>query len=70
MILKKVGLLQVDTLRMLVLFQPDCNYAFKFLSREKMYNAKRNNMLAPEQLGSRKQHKAIDQAVNKVKGTG
>jgi len=31
MLLKKAGTTQVDALRMIMLFQPDCNYAFKFV---------------------------------------
>ncbi len=66
MITKKAGLIQVDSLGSIVVFQPDCNYAFKFLGREMMAFAEKNGTLAPEQFGSRRNHCAIDQAVNKV----
>ena len=66
MLLKKAGATQVDTLRTIVLFQPDCNYAFKFVGREMMKNAEKHCTLAPEQFGSRKNHRAINLAVNKV----
>jgi hypothetical protein len=66
MILKKAGLLKVDSLRTIVLFQPDCNYAFKFLSRAMMKHAEKHQTLAPEQFGSRKNHRVIDLATNKV----
>lgn len=52
MILKKAGLTQVNSLRTIVLFHPDCNYALKFIGREIMFNAERNSTLAPEQYGS------------------
>ena len=66
MITKKAGLTQVDSLCTIVLFQPDCNYAFKFLGREMMAYTEKTGTLAPEQFGSRKNHRSIDQAVNKV----
>jgi hypothetical protein len=49
-----------------VLFQPDCNFAFKHVGREMMKTAEEMGALAPEQYGSRKQQRAIDLAVNKV----
>jgi len=54
MILKKAGLHQVNFLRAIVLFQHDCNYAFKFVGREMMQQAENSNTLAPEQFGSHK----------------
>jgi hypothetical protein len=66
MILKKAGLMRVDSPRTIVLFQPDCNYAFKFLDREMMKNAERYGTIAPEQFGSRQKHIAFNLAVNKV----
>jgi hypothetical protein len=39
MITNKSGLFQVDLLCIIVLFQPDCNYAFKFIDREMMAHA-------------------------------
>ncbi len=53
---KKAGLIQVDSLRTIMLFQPDCYYAFKFIGHEMMKNAERHNTLAPEQFGSCKRH--------------
>ncbi len=49
-----------------MLFQPDCNFAFKHVGREMMKTAEEMGALAPEQYGSRKQQRAIDLAVNKV----
>jgi hypothetical protein len=49
MLLKKEGVTQVDALRTIVLFQPDCNYAFKFIGREMMRFSEKHNTLAPEQ---------------------
>jgi hypothetical protein len=66
MILKKAGLIQVDSLRTIVLFQADCNYAFKYVGREMMSNAEKHESLAPEQYGSRKNHRSIDLATNKA----
>lgn len=66
MILKKAGLHQVDSLRTIILFQPDCNYAFKFIGHEMMTHAEMCKTLAPEQFGSRRGHWAIDQATNKT----
>ncbi len=66
MILKKAGLIQVDSLRTIVLFQADCNYAFKYLGREMMSSVEKNSSLAPEQYGSRKNHRSIDLATNKT----
>jgi hypothetical protein len=54
MILKKAGVAQVDSLCTIVLFHADCNYAFKYIGQEMMYNAERHSSLAPEQYGSRK----------------
>jgi hypothetical protein len=66
MILKKAGLTQVDTLRTIVLFQADCNYAFKYIGREMMHNAEKHGLIAKEQYGSRKNHCSSDHALNKV----
>ncbi len=56
----------VDSLRTICLFKVDANYCFKHIGREMMKNAERHNSLAKEQYGSRKRHRAIDLAVNKV----
>ncbi len=66
MIMKRAGLTNLPKLRSIVLFHPDCNFAFKYIGREMMHIAKTAKVLAPEQYGSRKQHKAIDLAVNKT----
>jgi hypothetical protein len=66
MIRKKSGVTDLSDLRTIVLFPVDCNFAFKHVGREMMKVAKATNSLAPEQYGSRKCHKAIDLAVNKV----
>ena len=66
MILKKSGITHLSSLRTICLFPVDCNYAFKHIGREMMKIAESCNTLAPEQYGSRKNHRAIDLAVNKV----
>lgn len=66
MILKNSGWHQVDSLCTIVLFQPDCNYAFKFVGQEMMSHAEHCKSLAPEQLGSKSNHRAMDQAMNKT----
>lgn len=49
-----------------VLFPADCNYTLKHIGREMMKHAENQHSIAPEQFGSCKAHKAIDQALNKV----
>jgi hypothetical protein len=66
MILKWAGHTNLSNLRTIVLFQPDCNFAFKHVGRGMMKTAEATGALAPEQYGSRKRHRAIDLAVNKV----
>jgi hypothetical protein len=66
MILKKSGVTDLSSLRTIVLFPVDYNYAFKHVGREMMKVAESTKSLAPEQYGSRKRHKAIDLAVNKA----
>ena len=66
MIPKKAGVTHLNGLRTIVLFHPDCNYAFKHIGREMMSLAERTKTLAPEQYGSRQNHRAIDLAVNKT----
>jgi hypothetical protein len=66
MILKKAGVTTLSSLRTIILFAADCNYAFKHLGRAMMKKAETQKSIAPEQFGSRKAHKAIDQALNKV----
>jgi len=66
MIMKKSGVTDLSGLRTIVLFPVDCNYAFKHVGRQMMKVAEKTLSLAPEQYGSRKQHRAIDLAVNKA----
>jgi hypothetical protein len=66
MIPKKAGITNLNSLRTIVLFHPDCNYAFKHIGREMMYLAEKTKTLAPEQYGSWKNHRAIDLEVNKA----
>jgi len=66
MLMKKSGVTDLSGLRTIVLFPVDCNYAFKHVGRSMMSIAEKTQLLAPEQYGSRKRHKAIDLAVNKV----
>lgn len=66
MLLKKEGLTQVEALRTIVLFQPDCNCAFNFLGQAMMKHAKTPHLLAPEQYGSWKNYRSIDLAMNKT----
>jgi hypothetical protein len=66
MILKRLGITHLDSLRSIVLFPADCNYAFKHIGRQMMYNAEKAKALAPEQYGSRKRHRATDLATNKT----
>ena len=66
MILEKAGLTALSNLRTIVLFHPDCNYAFKHVGREMMMLAEKAGSLAPEQYGSRKRRRAINLAVNKT----
>jgi hypothetical protein len=54
MIMKKAGLTDLSNLRTIVIFSPDCNYAFKHIGREMMAWAKLTGSLALEQYGSRK----------------
>jgi hypothetical protein len=66
MLMKKSGVTDLSGLRAIVLFPVDCNFAFKHVSHQMMQVAEKTGSLAPEQYGSRKQHKAIDLAVNKA----
>jgi hypothetical protein len=59
-------MMDVNSLRTICLFEDDANYCFKHIGREMMKNAERHSSLAKEQYGSRKRHRAIDLAVNKV----
>ena len=66
MILKKAGKTDVDSLRTIVLLEPDFNFMNKKLGRDVMNYAERHQLIAPEQFGSRKNHSAIDQVLIKT----
>jgi hypothetical protein len=51
---------------MILLFPVDCNYVFKHVGWKMMRKAEKAGVIAQEQYGSRKGHKAINLAVNKV----
>jgi hypothetical protein len=65
MTLKKSGVTLLSSLRTIVLVPPDCNYAFKHISREMMMAAEMTKCLAPEQYGSRCLHRSICLTVSK-----
>jgi hypothetical protein len=48
------------------LFEVDANYCFKHIGREMMRNAEYHKTIAKEQYESRKKHRAINLALNKV----
>ena len=63
---KKANSLRVDKLRMIVLFEADFNFVNKFISRKIARKAEANHdYFADEQYGSRKDRRAIEQALNK-----
>ncbi len=66
MIQKKSNMTDVDSLRTICLFEVDANYCFKHIGREMMRNTEYHKTIAKEQYGSRKKHRAIDLALNKV----
>jgi hypothetical protein len=66
MIPKKSNRTDIDNLHTICLFEVDANYAFKHIGRQMMFNAECHKSLAKEQYGSRKLHRAIDLALNKV----
>jgi hypothetical protein len=57
--------MHLGSLGTIVLFLADCNYAFKQIGHQMMYNAEKAHALAPEQYGSRKTHRVTDLATNK-----
>ncbi len=59
MILKKSGFTHLSSLCTICLFPVDCNYAFKHIDREMIKIAEASYSLAPEQYGSRRNHRAI-----------
>jgi len=66
MIFKKSIIMELGSLRTIVLFPVDFNYAFKHVGRKIMHHAEKAKALALEQYGSRKRHKATDLALNKT----
>ena len=65
MLVKKKGIFEVDKMRTIVLFTPDFNALNKLLGRTMMWTAEDCKQLAPEQYGSRKRHRSVDQGSNK-----
>ncbi len=66
MIPKKHNKTDIDNLRTICLFEVDANYALKHIGHSMMQHAERHGTIAKEQYGSRKKHRAIDLALNKV----
>ena len=66
MIPKKAKSLRPDKLRLIQLYEPDFNHQNKLIGKIAMCNGEKVKALAPEQFGSRKGHRAVDQALNKV----
>ena len=66
MLLKKAGKTDVDSLRTIVLLEPDFNHMNKKLGRDVMQFAEKHQLIAPEQFGSRKRHSSIDQVLIKT----
>ena len=62
---KKQGLLEADKLRTIVLFEAEFNFMNKIIARRAMRNAEEAQALINEQYGSRKDHTAIEQVLNK-----
>ena len=56
----------VKNLRTILLYEPDFNFTNGRTGRLAMENAEKHGTIPPEQYGSRKNHSAIDQALNKV----
>lgn len=66
MLEKKPGVLNVDKLRTILLYEPDFNMNNKKLGRDMMRFAEQHQLLAPEQYGSRKSKEAADHGLNKL----
>ena len=64
MILKKVGLYDVEKLRTIVLYEADFNHNNKYIGKTMMSYAMKKSLMAPEQY-STPGCKAIDHALNK-----
>ena len=65
MIEKKKGEINVSKLRTILLMEADFNMGNKRLGRQLMRHAESEGLLALEQYGSRKNHMAINQGLNK-----
>jgi hypothetical protein len=66
MIPKSVASLRVDKLRTLLLLDPEFNQNNKILGRSVMAHAEAYSQIPAEQYGSRKKHRVIEAALNKV----
>ena len=66
MLEKKPGVTKVSKLRTILLYECDFNHNNKLMGCAMMRFAEANNLLAPEQYGSRKGHSTIYQCLNKV----
>ena len=62
---KKIADDLITNLRTIVLTEADFNFNNKILGRTTLQHAERNNLIAKEQYGSRKNKRAIDHAINK-----
>ena len=64
-LLKKPGNFNVERLRTILLMEPSFNNNNKIIGRELLWHAEQQNLIAPEQYGSRKHRSASTQALNK-----
>ena len=64
-ILKKSGDYDIESMRTITLMNSEFNINNKKLGRDMMKNAEKHNLLAPEQYGGRKHHRAVVAALNK-----
>ena len=62
---KEPGNYNINRLRTILLYEADYNFNNKILGRRMMFDAESNNVIAPEQYGSRKNRTAIECALNK-----
>ena len=65
MIKKKANINKVTKLRTIVLTEADYNFSNKKLGRDSIRHAEANDLIAPEQYGSRRGKSAIEHALNK-----
>jgi hypothetical protein len=66
LLLKKAGVMLVEKLRIIVLFQGDLNYLNKYIGRHMTKDGEAYTQLAWEQYGSHEGNNAIEQALHKV----